>query len=130
MLRLRPALINRMKIRYVILILVGLFVLSLVADRNNSVFNADRARWIAALNWTAGAIGVAVAAASCIRLLMAAMQGAKLPQVMPSVIAFLAGVTLYSLFWAVPIALAAVVVCWLVVEHFRPSDGKTGDGPN
>lgn len=118
-----------MKIRYIILILVGLFVLSLVADRNSSMFNTDRARWVAALNWTGGAVGVAVAAVSSIRLLLLAIQGARLPQVMPLVISLLAGVALYSFFWAVPIALAAIVVSWLLAEHFRPSEAKTGDAP-
>jgi len=118
-----------MKIRYVILILIGLFLLSLLADRKDSMFNADRARWVAALNWTACAMGAAIAVASCIRLLMAAVQGAKMPQIMPAVISFFAGLSLFSVYWANSLSLAAVVICWLVVEHLRPPDKKACNEP-
>ena len=56
-----------MKTRYVVALLVGLFVLALLADRNTGMFNTDRVRWMAAINWAMTTMGTAVAAISAFR---------------------------------------------------------------
>ena len=110
-----------MKSRYVIALMVGLFVLALLADRGTSFFNTDRVRWMSALDWAITALGVGIAAISGLRLLQLALQGAKLPQIMPPVVALFAGLGMYQRFWAVPISFAAILISWLLAEHFRPS---------
>jgi branched-subunit amino acid ABC-type transport system permease component len=114
-----------MKTRYILLLLIGLFGLALLVDRNSSVFNTDRVRWLSALDWAVTAFGVAIAAISGMRLLQAGLQGAKLSQIMPAVVGFFAGVVMYQRYWAIPVAFACVLSCWLIVEHFRPVDKKS-----
>jgi branched-subunit amino acid ABC-type transport system permease component len=114
-----------MKTRYILLLFLGLTVLAWLADRASSGFNTERVRLLSALDWAVMALGMAIAVISGIRLLFAGLQGAKLPQMMPTVIAFLAGGVMYQRYWAVLVAFACVVGCWLVVEHFRPVDKKS-----
>jgi hypothetical protein len=114
-----------MKTRYILLLLIGLFGLALLVDRNSSAFNTDRLRWVSAFDWAVVAMGSGVAVISAFRLLHFGLQGAKLSQIMPAVIAFFAGVSMCQRYWATPIAFASVLICWLVVEHFRPVDKKS-----
>lgn len=117
-----------MKTRYIIALLLGLFVLSLVfADRSSNIFNTDRLKWMSSLDWAITALGTAIAAISGFRLLHAALNGHKLPQIMPAVIALFAGLTLFQRFWAIPLSFAAIVVCWLIVEYLRPAKKESGD---
>jgi len=109
-----------MKARYIIALLVALFLLALLVDRNTGMFNTDRVRWMAALNWAVTALGIAIATISAFRLLHLGLQGATLPQIMPPAVAFFAGLTLFQTFWAVPLSFAAVLICWLFASHFRP----------
>jgi len=113
-----------MKIRYVIILLVGLFVLSLVIDRNASAFSTDRVRWMGALEWTGIAMGIVITAISAFRLLHFGLQGGKLPQIMPTAVALFGGLTLCLKYWPVPISFAALLIAWLIVEHLKPADQK------
>lgn len=76
-------------------------------------------RLTAAFELVANAIGVAVAAISALRLLQCAFQEAKLPQLLPVVVALFGGLLLYQRHWAIAVALAVVVVGWLIVGYLR-----------
>jgi hypothetical protein len=114
-----------MKTTYFIALLAGMFVLALVfGDRP---YGFSGLRWMQALDLTATTLGIAIAALSVFRLFSNSFQGARLAQMLPSVVAFLGGLTLYQRYWPVPIALTAVVIGWLIAEHFRPSVKKSDD---
>jgi hypothetical protein len=114
-----------MKTRYFMALLLGIFVLALFFGDRAYGFNG--LRWMQALDWTATTLGIAIAAFSVFRLFNSALQGARVAQMLPFVVAFLGGLTLYQRYWPVPIALAAVIVAWLIAERLRPADNKNED---
>ena len=113
---------------YVVL-LVGLFLAALLFGRQRLGLDiSERFEWTLALGWAISAAGGGVAAISAFLLLQRAMNGATLQQVLPLLIALLAGLLLYQSHWAIAVALAAIVVAWSVTEFLRPSRGTKQDG--
>jgi hypothetical protein len=114
-----------------VVLLVGLFLAALLFGRQHLGLDiSDRFEWTLALGWAISAAGGGVAAISAFLLLQRAMNGATLPQVLPLLIALLAGLLMYQSHWAIAIALAAIVVAWSVMEFLRPPKGTKLDGPD
>ena len=114
-----------MKTRNILLLFVGLTLLAWLADRASSGFNTERVRLNLALDCSVMVLGMVIAVISGMRLLFAGLQGAKLPQLMPLVTAFLVGGAMFQRTWPFLVAFTGVLGCWLVVEHFRPVDKKS-----
>ena len=128
-----------MKPQHFVALVVGLFFLALwygehtlaVASGMPAFRMPDpgNVRLTAALEWTANVFGVVIAAVSALHLLQCALQGAKLRQLLPVVVALFGGLLLYQRHWAVAVALAAIVVGWLVVVYLSSLEDKDdGDG--
>ena len=83
--------------------------------------------WMAALEFTATALGIMIAAISAITILGEALRGARLPQMLPAVVALFGGLLLYQRHWSVAVSFAAIVLGWGVAEYLRPSNKKDDD---
>jgi hypothetical protein len=117
-----------MKTLQLLAIILALFLSALLIGGRDSAFGpANQVKWMQALDWTATALGVGLAALSAFRLLQGALRGERLAQLLPMIVAFFAGLALFQRFWSVPIAFAAIIIAWLVVDHLRPCDKKSDD---
>jgi hypothetical protein len=108
-------------------LLVGLFIFALIFASTDGPFQGNQMKLASAMDWTISAIGSIIAILSALRLFQAAIQKAKLSDLLPPIIALLAGLTFYQRYWAIPVSLAAIIVCWLIMDRLRPPQEESGE---
>ena len=117
-----------MKTLHFIVLLVGLFIAALIFIHMKRGLDAvDRMELGLALNWTFTAVGGALAAISAFLLLIRAIAGTTIEQILPLVVAFAGGLLLYQNHWATAVALAAILIGWTLNGCLRSGSRVKAD---
>lgn len=128
-----------MKTSHIVLLVVSVFAVALWFGTHAAGFPDGRmvsmvtmpdpgnVRWMAALEFTATALGILIAAIGAFTVLCEALRGSRLPQILPAVVALFGGLLLYQRHWSVAVSFAAIVMGWGVAEYLRPSKKKDDD---